>query len=206
MNDIVIDKIVFDGDRKKTARELAERIKKFLAELHLSEDWYGPIYFIDIPLSTNIYFERCLAFMRFKNTLQHRDFVERFNGRIDFRGNRLTLKLSSQAPQKHEKYYLENNIAWLNNRANQTEQSTPKLSSFVISMRASDGNERNNKPTELEALKKEKSVLIEQNKKQADQIKKQTEQFNELAKENNKIKAEMEKMKKQLQHIRQIFQ
>ena len=156
--------------------------------------------------------------MRLKNPLKHRDFVERFNGRIEFRGNRLTLKLSNQAAQSHENYYLENHMAYLNNRANQSEQGTSKLSSFVHSIRAPHISKTNEKK-DFEDLKKENKRLAdqnklqaEQNKFQAEQLKKQAEQnkrqhelINELSKENENIKAEMEKMKKQLHIIRRAF-
>lgn len=129
MHDIVISKIKFDGDRQKTAKCLAEQIQKFLAELELNKDWYGPLQLVDKPMSTNVFNETCVAFARFSNVLIHRDFVERFNSRILFRGSYLTLRLSSCAPKSLEKFYIFNNLAWVNPDSKTIIASEPKSSS-----------------------------------------------------------------------------
>ena len=96
--------------------------------------------------------------MQLKNPHKHRDIVERLNGCIEFRDNRLTLKLSNQPAQNHEENNLGNKIAWLNPQANQAEPSTAKLSSFERSIRAN--NERN----KVEDLRKKKNSLPKKSK------------------------------------------
>ena len=63
IGDIIISGILFDSDRFRTARHIAETISEYLSELKLI-NFFSSIRTIYIPTSTNKFDEMCLAFMR----------------------------------------------------------------------------------------------------------------------------------------------
>ena len=111
IGDIIISRILFDSDRFRTARQIAETISDHLSELNVAQ-FVSSISTIDIPTSTNKFDETCLAFMRLEDSRDHQIFVDKFNSRITFRGKKLIMRLSAEKPKGRCANYERYELAW----------------------------------------------------------------------------------------------
>ena len=92
--DIAISNIVYDGNRASTAEAINQAIANYLRQQGIKESWYGPVEFVDVPLGTNKFEPKCMAFMSFVNDRVNLEATERLNGLIEFRGSKLVMRLS----------------------------------------------------------------------------------------------------------------
>ena len=113
-NDILISTVPFNGNRFDTAEALAEVIYYKLEETSWNER-VGQVVMVDIPGKTNVSDKYCLAFVRLSDPSKHREFAEKFNGRITFKGMTLMIKISRSQRKELSRDYLENEIGWVSN-------------------------------------------------------------------------------------------
>ena len=111
IEDIVISRIPFDGDRFKPAKDIARAIKAYLAEQRIDHFISKPET-IDIPTSANMQDKTCLVFMRMANDRDHQMFIDRFNARIGFRGKTLIMRLGCEKPKGWSAMYETYELAW----------------------------------------------------------------------------------------------
>ena len=154
IGDIVVSRIIFAGDRFRTASQLASCIRNFLEENHVA-DFFSELILVDIPASTNRQDEQCLAFVRFDDPADHRLMVEKFNSRIDFRGKRLVLRSSCEAPRQMSEYYIQNELALRNDDQKRELEKFKKI-------RLSTHEGENSAARQISELKFERNILLGQ--------------------------------------------
>lgn len=110
MADIVVRKIVFDGNRKTTARALYWEI--------ITTKWQGEVIetdieYIDIPTKTRYDASECIAFIAFDDRTLHRRIVQLLNQVVEFREVILTFELCLHTPRP---YSYNANVAFITAR------------------------------------------------------------------------------------------
>ena len=129
IGDIIISRIVYDNDRFRTARHIAEMISEPLSELNLT-NFFSSIRTIDIPTSTKTFHETCLAFIQLEDSRDHQMFVDKFNSRITFRGKKIIMRLSAEKPKGRCANY---ELAWTSYPRSAEPRTSNNQSSNVIS-------------------------------------------------------------------------
>ena len=110
--DIVITQVPLCGDRFNMARILEDFLQKQMAENEITKK-NGELSFVDIPLRTNENDHKCMAFLRFLDTIVHPWFVSKFNGIHVTKSDRLTISISKNSPMTFSSRYLNSQIAWV---------------------------------------------------------------------------------------------
>ena len=126
--DITVLHVPFYGDRHRTSKAMLDLITSRLVKDNLLDD-FGPISLIDIPVSTNVWAHKCVAFIRFADPSCHPEFIKKYNGKLVVENCRLVIDMSTNPPSFFNQRYIKYKIGWYNPQYPPNETKTDKLES-----------------------------------------------------------------------------